>query len=113
LLDECEDRGVSVIAAAPYNSGLLARDRPLSGATFDYGPAGSDRIAAAHRLADTCERHGVTLPAAALRFPLRHRSVAAVVAGFSSAAEVADAIGRLSATVPEALWPELQDPGPP
>ena len=28
LLDECAARGVQIVAAAPFNSGLLARDRP-------------------------------------------------------------------------------------
>ncbi len=36
LLDECAARGVAVVAAAPFNSGLLARAWPPDGAYFDY-----------------------------------------------------------------------------
>jgi D-threo-aldose 1-dehydrogenase len=107
LLDECAARGVSVVAAAPYNSGLLARPRPAADATFDYGPAGAALIDRANRLADACERHGVTLPAAALQFPLRHPAVAAVVAGTRDARQAAEAVARLAAAVPEQLWQEL------
>jgi D-threo-aldose 1-dehydrogenase len=108
LLDECARRGVSVVAAAPYNSGVLAHDRPLANATFDYERAGPELIAQVNRLADACERHGVTLPAAALQFPLRHRSVASVVAGTRTSTEVSDAVNRLAAPVPEALWQMLE-----
>jgi D-threo-aldose 1-dehydrogenase len=119
-LIECRDQGLLSAIGVGTNSWRaplrLVRETPidvvmLAGATFDYGPAGSELIAAAHRLADTCERHGVTLPAAALQFPLRRRCVAAVVAGTSTATEVVDAINRLSAAVPEALWRELEESG--
>lgn len=107
LLDECEARGVSVVAAAPYNSGLLARARPAPDATFNYSPADASLVAAANRLADVCSRHGVTLPAAALQFPLRHPAVAAVVAGTRTAEQVTESVSRLSVTIPEELWREL------
>ena len=40
LLAECAARGVSVVAAAPFNSGLLAQPWPPDDAHFNYGPAG-------------------------------------------------------------------------
>ena len=107
LLDECAARGVSIVAAAPYNSGLLAQPRPAADATFNYGPAGEVLIAEANRLADVCERHGVELPVAALQFPLRHPAVASVVAGTRTPEQVAATVNRLSVTVPGALWAEL------
>jgi len=107
LLDECAARGVSVVAAAPYNSGLLARPRPAPDATFNYTLAEAPMLQAATRLADTCERYGVPLPAAALQFPLRHPAVAAVVAGTRDAGQVHEAVERLTTAVPEQLWQEL------
>lgn len=107
LLDECAARGVSVVAAAPYNSGLLSRPRPADGATFNYRPADRALVAEAHRLADACERSGVTLPEVALQFPLRHPAVASVVAGTRTAGQVAETMRRLSATIPEGLWDQL------
>jgi D-threo-aldose 1-dehydrogenase len=50
-MDECRDRGVSVLAAAPYNSGLLARDEPGEDARFDYATAPAQMLAQARRLA--------------------------------------------------------------
>jgi D-threo-aldose 1-dehydrogenase len=59
LLDACAERGVSVVAAAPYNSGLLAARRPPDDALYDYRQADSSLLRRAHAMADACERHGV------------------------------------------------------
>jgi D-threo-aldose 1-dehydrogenase len=37
LLPACQQRGVAVLAAGIFNSGILADPRP--GATYDYAPA--------------------------------------------------------------------------
>jgi D-threo-aldose 1-dehydrogenase len=107
LLAACAERGVAVIAAAPYNSGLLARDHPAPGAHFDYGQAPAAVVARAAALADACQRHGTRLPAAALQFPLRHPAVVSVVAGMRTAQEVNAAVRLLAEPVPEPAWAEL------
>ncbi|MFG3026548.1 aldo/keto reductase [Streptomyces sp. NPDC048254] len=88
LLDACAERGVAVVAAAPFNSGLLSRPHPASDATFDYGPASESALRRARLLAGVSGRHGTALPHAALRFPLRDPRVACVVAGFRTPEEV-------------------------
>jgi D-threo-aldose 1-dehydrogenase len=107
LLDECAARGVAVVAAAPYNSGLLAQAEPPDDAHFDYGPAGPELVARARALAEVCSRHGVTLPDAAVQFPLRHPAVVSVVTGLRSGEEVEAALARFAAQVPSQAWAEL------
>ena len=104
LLAECAARGVPVFAAAPFNSGLLARSWPPDGAYFDYRPAPARVLEHARLLARSCERHGLPLPAAALRFPLLHEAVACVVAGLGSPGEVTSAAAWLATPVPDAGW---------
>lgn len=104
LLDECARRGVAVVAAAPFNSGILARPWPPDGAHYDYGAAPDEVLQRARRLARTCQAHGVPLPTAALRFPLRHPAVATVVAGMRSAEQVQSAVDGIHTPVPDALW---------
>jgi D-threo-aldose 1-dehydrogenase len=108
LLAACADRGVAVVAAAPYNSGLLAPDRPVPGAHFDYERPSRPILVRARALAGICQRHGTRLPAAALQFPLRHPSVMSVVAGMRTAAEVRSALQCLAEPVPDAAWVELE-----
>ena len=107
LLAVAQERSVSVLAAAAYNSGLLTAPWPADDARFDYGPAPADVLATARRWALRAEQHGVTLPDLALQFPLRHPATAAVVVGLRSPAEVAAAAERLTRPVPEAVWADL------
>lgn len=107
VLEPAVAAGASVIAVAVYNSGVLAAPRPPADATYDYQPAPAELLARANRLADACERHGVTLPVAALAFPLRHPAVVAVALGMRNATQVRQNVERFRAEVPEALWSEL------
>jgi D-threo-aldose 1-dehydrogenase len=108
LLDLCRDRGVSVAAAAPFNSGLLASESPDDGARFDYHSARPALIAQARALADECRRWDVSLPQAALQFALRHPAVASVVVGMRSPQEATVDAELMSRTVPGAAWNALE-----
>jgi D-threo-aldose 1-dehydrogenase len=108
LLDECAERGVAVVAAAPYNSGLLATDWPADDARFNYDTAPADVLARARRLAVACRQNGASLPAAALQFPLRHPAVVSVVAGMRTARESAAAARLQAESVPAAAWAALE-----
>ena len=67
LLPAAVERGVRVVAAGIYNSGVLAARTVPDGARFDYVDAAPDLVQRARRIAAACERHGVTLPDAAGR----------------------------------------------
>lgn len=108
LLAECADRGVSVVAAAPFNSGLLAQPWPPDGALFNYGPAGPALLQRARDLARICHEHGVDLPTAAVQFPLRHPAVVSVVSGMRTAAQAVTTVARLTTPVPDDIWAELE-----
>jgi D-threo-aldose 1-dehydrogenase len=107
LLEACVQRGVSVVAAAPFNSGLLAAPWPADGAYFDYAPASDDVLARARSLAEICRRFGTTLPHAAVQFPLRHPAVASVVAGVRTAAQAGADARWATSELPEELWAAL------
>ena len=63
--------------------------RPAPGRSTTIGTRRSELVRRAGRIADVCERHGVSLPAAALAFPLAHPAVVSVCVGARSAAQVA------------------------
>ena len=109
LLPECATRGISVIAGGVYNSGILAD--PTPGATYDYQPASETMLGKARAIQDVCKRHGVPLRAAALQFPLGHPSVASVLIGMRSPAEVDDAVAMASVEIPGQLWRDLVSAG--
>ena len=103
LIDRCMDQGVALIAAAPFNSGLLA-----GGDHFNYVAAPPAVLDARRRLADLCARFKVPLPAAALQFPLRHEAVACVLAGASTAEETMQQAAWLAWPIPDELWRALE-----
>ena len=107
LVEECERRQVSIVDAAPFNSGLLSRPWPADGARFNYQEAPADLLACARALATVCQEHGVTLPEAAIQFPLRHPAVASVVAGMRTAAHAQSSVAFMKAPVPDEVWPAL------
>jgi len=111
LLPACAARGVSVLAVSVFNSGILATPRPAAGATFDYEPAAPELLRRAHRIADVCEAHGVTLPQAAMAFPLLHPVVAGIVIGMRSAEEAQRNAEAFRAEVPAGLWADLRSEG--
>jgi D-threo-aldose 1-dehydrogenase len=106
LLPLCADRGVSVIAAGVFNSGVLA-----GGSTFDYGPASADVRARVDAVRAVCDTHGVPLRAAAIQFPLRHPVIACVLVGMRSPDEVSDAVAMLSYDISDELWRDLEAAG--
>jgi D-threo-aldose 1-dehydrogenase len=109
LLPACAERGVAVLAAGIFNSGLLAN--PRSGATYDYAPADLALLARARATATVCEQYGVPLRAAAIQFPLTHPAVTSVVVGARSPDEVDAAVSAFEYEIPTTLWRRLQDEG--
>ena len=110
MLDEASRRGVKVIVAAPYNSGLLG-DPHGPGKTYDYAPADARTLERAKEIYAICAEEGVDVGAAAMQFPLAHPAVCGVVAGMRNVMEVESTIARSSQRVPARLWPRLQEAG--
>ncbi|HEX4442756.1 MAG TPA: aldo/keto reductase [Galbitalea sp.] len=108
LLPVALERGVGVVIAGVYNTGLLSSARPSTGAKYDYLDAPAELVARAIEIADVCERHGVTLPDVALAFPLLHPAVVSVVVGVRDAAQMTSNVERYSQSIPAALWLELR-----
>ncbi len=105
LLPVCAANDVAVIAAAVFNSGVLAD--PRSGAPYAYAPVPDDVLARALELRDVCTRYDVPLRAAALQFPARHPAVTTVLPGAQTAAEVDQAVADFGMDIPAELWEEI------
>ncbi|PJI89366.1 aldo/keto reductase [Sphingomonas koreensis] len=113
LLPLCARRGVRLVIAGPYNSGILAKGVRHGGAipNFNYEPAPPAILERVGAIEDVCAKHGVPLAAAALQFPLAHPQVASVVPGMGSVRQVDDALALMARVIPVTLWEELRDAG--
>lgn len=105
LMPLAASRGISVIAAGVFNSGILAD--PDAAPYFEYRQADEALLRRARALRAQCAEHGVALADAAVRFPLR-RGADAVVIGARTPAEVEAFAAGLDAAIPEDLWVALE-----
>ncbi|MDQ3811900.1 MAG: aldo/keto reductase [Chloroflexota bacterium] len=106
LLDAAVERGLAVLNAAPYGSGLLAKG-PQQYARYAYQDASRELVARAEQMAAACERHGVPLAAAALQFSLRDPRITSTIVGVTRPERVTETLALAEQRVPDALWAEL------
>jgi D-threo-aldose 1-dehydrogenase len=103
-------RGVGFVIGAVFQSGILATGA-VEGATYDYAPAPADVLERVRRIEAVCARHEVTLAAAALRFPLGHPGVAAVIPGAFHPDQVRRNVAAFESPIPADFWAELKHEG--
>lgn len=111
VLPTALELGKSVVAVGVFNSGLLAADRPSVGMKYDYHEAPPALIARAQAIAEVCEHHGTTLPAAAIAFGFTHPSVANVTLGMASAQHVSRNAELFDSSIGAQLWLDLRAEG--
>ncbi|WP_037886356.1 aldo/keto reductase [Streptomyces sp. NRRL S-646] len=111
VLPAARELGKSVVAVGVFNSGLLSRDRPAEGMKYDYADAPPALVARARTIADVCEAHGTSLPAAAIAFPHTHPSIINVTLGMRTAEQVGRNVELHDQRVPDALWDDLRTQG--
>jgi D-threo-aldose 1-dehydrogenase len=95
---------VGMVIGGPYSSGILA-----GGVHFEYQKAPPEIIAKVERIKAICERHGVTIKAAALQFSLAHPASAAVIPGASRPDRVREDHAALKTKIPDDFWREMRE----
>jgi len=111
LLPAAQERGVGVIAAGIFNSGLLARAQPDRNATFDYAPAPPEMLDRVMAMAEICREFDTTLPAAAVHFVLAHPAVVSAVLGMRTAAETQRNLALHTVPPSHGFWEVLREKG--
>lgn len=106
FMDDCAKRGVGIVIAGPFNSGLLAGNRK-----FNYTDAPADILARVDILQTACKEEGVTLQAAALQFPLAHPAVMTIVSGARTAEQITANVEWFSEEIPASFWQKLKGRG--
>jgi D-threo-aldose 1-dehydrogenase len=106
LLEEAAARGMGVVNAAPYASGLLAKGAD-STARYQYREPPPLMREQTRRLDAICQRHGVPLTTAALQFSLRQPAITSTVVGFTAPERIATVVAAATASTPPALWEDL------
>jgi D-threo-aldose 1-dehydrogenase len=106
----CMERGVAVVAAGVFNSGLLATGAKV-GAKYNYVDATPAQMERARLIEQVCLRHKVPMAAAAIQFPLLHPTVSAVLVGANHPDQLRWNIEHARHRIPTELWAELKAEG--
>jgi len=110
FLPLAEQKGVRVILAGVFNSGILA-EGPKEGAHYNYLAAPREVIERVRRLDVLCSAQGVPLAAAALQFAAAHPAVASVLVGMVRPEEVEQNLKLLRTPIGSHLWQALKEEG--
>lgn len=110
FLPKCISQGISIILGGPYNSGILATGTRC--ATVPYYNYAAAPPAVVERVAEievVCDQFGVSLPAAALQFPLAHPAVVSVIPGLRGPGDISHTLDSFNEQIPDEFWEELKD----
>jgi D-threo-aldose 1-dehydrogenase len=108
LIDLAWRRGLGVLNAAPYGSGLLAKG-PRAYPRYAYTDAPVELIQRAERLSTLCEQYGVPLAAAALQFSLRDARISSTIVGITRPERIEQTLQLAAFPIPGELWDEVAD----
>jgi len=110
FLEQCATKQVGIIAAAPFNSGILATGSKGAGHYF-YAKVPAQVLEKVKRMEQICARFDVPLAAAALQYPLLFPVVSSVLVGMSSSARVIDNLALYHSKIDLQLWHALRAAG--
>lgn len=110
LVPLCEERGVGIVGAGVFNSGILAAERPDRGGRFDYAAAPEAVVRRASELAVASAREGFTLRSAAIAFAQHPSPVVSIVLGAETVDQVhANTTAAENRGDVDALWRAVVD----
>ena len=106
MIDYCVGKGIAVLNAAPYASGVLAKGSH-TGTRYAYQEPTEAMLSPVRRIEAICDRYSVPTGAAALQFSLRDRRVTSTIVGVSKPERIAQTLEWAAWPIPDALWEEL------
>lgn len=109
FLPACAERGVAVIGAGVFNSGVLVD--PRDGAWFDYAPASPHILERARAIQRVLATYGIGLAHAALEYAASQQAVTSVVVGVGSAGTLRKNIAAFGSEVPQEAWDAIAEQG--
>lgn len=111
VIDAAAARGMAVLNAAPYGSGMLSRG-PESYPRYAYQQAPEHLIERTRKIREICDRHGIPLAAAALQFSMLDPRITVTIVGMSRPERVTSTVELASIDIPAAVWEEIESLGP-
>ena len=97
---------ISIINAAPYASGVLAKGTERS-RLIAYSEATDQELEPVKELEKICRKYNIPLPAAALQFSLNDKRISSTLVGVTKPKRVSDTIELSKFIIPNEAWDEI------
>lgn len=107
LFDLAARKGMAVLNAAPYGSGMLAKG-PDQWQKYMYRQASPELVERVRQMDRACREYNVPLAAAALQFSLRDPRITATIVGMARAERLTHTIELARHPIPGELWDALE-----
>jgi D-threo-aldose 1-dehydrogenase len=106
LLTQASERGLAVVNAAPYGSGILAKGVDAE-QNYAYRAAPAEVVHAARAIQAVCAEFGVPMAAVALQFSLRDSRITSTIVGATRPERIQETLALAAAPIPDEIWPRL------
>jgi D-threo-aldose 1-dehydrogenase len=106
MLELARSKGIAVLNAAPYASGVLAKGSG-SYQRYVYQEATSEVLDPIRRIEAVCAKHNIPTGAAALQFSMRDPRIASTICGVTKPERVQQTLEWAAWPIPDAAWSEL------
>ena len=106
LFPACRDAGTSIICGGPFNSGVL-----VGREMWNYAKAPTEVVDKVRKIGAIADEYGVTLPAAALQFPLANDIITSVIPGPRDSSEMTQILDWFRMQIPGDFWVALKTAG--
>lgn len=106
MIDFAVSKGITVLNAAPYAGGVLAKGSSAF-PRYVYQEVSSETLDPVRRVEEVCARHGVPPGAAALQFSTKDARITSTICGVSRPERVRQTLEWAESQIPASLWEDL------
>ena len=106
MFDLATKRGISILNAAPYASGILAKGT-VEHPRYVYMKADDSVLDPVRHIEALCAEHMVPIGALALQFSMKDPRIASTICGVTHPERIKQTLAWAQADIPDALWLEL------
>jgi len=106
FIPKCKQRGSQIVLGGVFNSGILATGAH-QGAKYNYEDAPKEILEKVRKIESICKKYNISLPHAAIQFPLLNDNVSAILIGSAKLKHFESPLKDMHTEIPFAFWKEL------
>ena len=106
MYDYAYKKNISIINAAPYAGGVLAKG-PSNFKKITYQDVTEEKLAPAREIEKVCKKYNIEMGAAALQFSMKDERVTSTLCGVTSVQSIEKNLSWAETSIPEKFWDEI------